>query len=83
MICYYHIFQCRLQDFFLCFEMASWNQFLFFSVVRQNYSLISENWINNAQAIKPLFMRLNEQNEKSGISLYYKSKHNNSLFLKL
>lgn len=69
--------------FFLCFEMASWNQFLFFSVVRQNYSLISENWINNAQAIKPLFMRLNEQNEKSGISLYYKSKHNNSLFLKL
>lgn len=63
--------------------MASWNQFLFFSVVRQNYSLISENWINNAQAIKPLFMRLNEQNEKSGISLYYKSKQNNSLFLKL
>lgn len=70
--------------FFFC--VLRWlpeTKFLFFSVVRQNYSLISENWINNAQAIKPLFMRLNEQNEKSGISLYYKSKHNNSLFLKL
>lgn len=54
--------------------------FCFSRECEENYSSISGNWINNAEAIKPLFMRLNWQNEKSGISLYYTSKHNKPLF---
>lgn len=46
----------------------------------QNYSWIRNNWINNTEGIKPLFMRLNLQNEKSGIAWYYTSKHNKPLF---
>lgn len=46
----------------------------------QNYSWIRNNWINNTERIKPLFMRLNLQNEKSGIAWYYTSKHNKPLF---
>lgn len=79
--CYNDFLGRRFPKFCLSYVVGL-KQFLFcFSQeCQQNYSSISGNWINNAEAIKPLFMRLNWQNEKSGISLYYTSKHNKSLF---